>query len=274
MAWPTIRMGTVFGKGGPAKYEVVDDLGAGAFGRVYKVKTEATGAFYAFKTLRDSLQHRHDWLAHFENEAKKWVRLPVHANLVQAHEYLRFRDQRDRPFIKMEFVDGATLKHIMGEEGYLAPCQVVQYAIGVCEGLKKACDVQEPGKLLMHRDISPDNILISGAENVPKVTDFGLAKYETEQTLGTTAGKWPFMAPDVIKYGGWRGVPTGRLDRRADIYSLGATLYLALSGKHPIPLRGGEDEMAEAILHEPPGDLASCLPADSAGFPPVTCHAA
>jgi formylglycine-generating enzyme required for sulfatase activity len=266
--WPIIRIGSTLGdQRAPARWTVDEDLGRGAFGEVFKVRDMSTGAVYAFKLPRRHLQLDDDYLQQFKREAINWTRLLNHTNIVKAYHYFEFPDQRTRPCISMEYVEGASLSYLIErEEKYLAPCQVVAYGIGICRGLKSACDVERTGRILMHRDISPDNILVSKHDNTPKVTDFGLAKYEDDESEGAIKGKWRYMAPDVIASSGWGSGERGqRVDRRADIYSLGVTMYHALSGKFPLITHGSPQTVYNMILREPRILLRKQLPQGAVG---------
>jgi formylglycine-generating enzyme required for sulfatase activity len=267
MAWPPITIGTILGgSSSPARWKVVEDLGCGGFGQVFKVQDISTGTLYAFKLPRKQYQHDIRLLDHFKREAICWTHLNNHSNIVRAYQYYEFPDQGNRPCLSMEYIKGTSLKHIIGEEEYLTPCQVVEYGIGICEGLRSACDIEKRGSVLLHRDISPDNILVSAVDNTPKVTDFGLAKYEDEVSEGGIKGKWPFMAPEVVMSGGWGRREKQIVDRRADIYSLGVTLYLALTKRFPLRLRGTDREVCDLILHQPRIHLRDQLPEDRVGI--------
>ena len=277
MQWKPIEVGSIIGgPHDPVRYEVLERLGMGGFGQVFRVRDVKLDTVCALKTMHDRDQHRapHELqtlIEEFQREARTWISLPVHENLVQAAAFYVFRDQGDRPFLQMELVRGSALGQLLNrEEGYLSPVQGIGYAAAVCRGMKNACDVERPDQVIVHRDISPDNILVARFHNTPKVSDFGLARLEEEKTIGRIAGKWLYMAPEVLIRGGWLG-PSGtqRVDRRADIYSLGVTLYQALTGQFPIDVRRmGRN----AIISEPARDIREALPADSSDVPDALCR--
>jgi len=272
MAWHPIQSGSVIGSpSDPVRYEVLESLGQGAFGQVFKVKDVKLGTVCALKTVHERYQHAPRvkltrLLEHFEREAQIWISLPGHENLVRASAFYVFRSQGDRPFLQMEFVNGYSLGEIMHKQGgFLAAAEAVHCAVGVCQGMKNACDIEQPDQVIIHRDISPDNILLARFRNTPKVSDFGLARLEEEKTLGSIAGKQFYMAPEVLIRGGWLGrVGAAQIDRRADIYSFGVTLYQMLTGTIPIYVR---DAWQNAVLSEPPRDIRDTLPPESASVP-------
>lgn len=260
MAWPVIEVGTIIGGANdPIRYKVLQVLGRGGFGRVYKVSDlHMDDVISALKSPLEEYQEETERVALFEQEARIWSRLPTHQNLVKATNLLHYRDHGDRPFLAMEFVAGKSLKDILrAQKGYLAPVQVLDYAAGICEGMKNACDPLEPDRVVIHRDISPDNILVYSFRNTPKVTDFGLARMEDQRTLGMIAGKSNFIAPEVIVYGWNRNTGLDeRVDRRADIYSFGVMLYRLLTGLFPIDAQQGG---LNAIISAKPRPIAAAL---------------
>lgn len=269
MAWVPIREDMVIGvPSAPARYKVVRLLGRGGFSEVWQVQQVKTGATYAFKTLLDGRQYGPTYVKWFMEEAINWTRLCEHPNLVKAYDYFEFAELGNRPFISMAYVKGSSLLRVEEEEeGYFSPCQVIDYAVGVCSGMLNACSSDNKTRSIVHRDISEDNILVAGDANTPKVTDFGLARYEDALTFGPRAGKRRYMAPEAFKYGSERGTK-GRLDRRADIYSFGVMLYHMLSGARPFEDIETTEDLVNAIISEPPEDIASKMPADSRRTPP------
>lgn len=272
MTWRSIDRGALIGgPNDPVRYEVLENLGQGGFGQVYKVKDAILGTVCALKTVHERYQHAPPvklsrLLEYFEREARIWISLPGHENLVRASAFYIFRNQGDRPFLQMEFVNGYSLAAMMHNQGgYLAAGEAVRCAVGVCQGMKNACDVEKPDQVIIHRDISPDNILLARFRNTPKVTDFGLARLEEEKTLGSIAGKQFYMAPEVLIRGGWLGrVGAAQIDRRADIYSFGVTLYVMLTGTLPFD---GREGWQNATLSDPPRNIRKALPAESAAVP-------
>jgi formylglycine-generating enzyme required for sulfatase activity/serine/threonine protein kinase len=272
MAWPEIIPGStkLEGQGGYPSFSVLREIGAGGFGQVYEVRDASVNARYALKTVQEQHQANPRITELFQREAETWCRIPPHQNLVSAHHLFVFPLHESRPFLSIEFVDGVNLETVIGrQQGRLSAAQALEYAIGISEGMQHAID-PEAGQAVVHRDLSPDNILITRRGNVPKVTDFGLARPEDQITQGIVAGKWPYLAPEVLVYGRSPGSSAARVDRRADIYSFAAMLYRSLFGELPIDLRNRTREsMEDAILGEEPKDPQTFAPAVREGIPPL-----
>ncbi|MDX1944088.1 MAG: bifunctional serine/threonine-protein kinase/formylglycine-generating enzyme family protein [Pirellulaceae bacterium] len=268
MPWPILQVGTILGdKSSPTHYKIVAELGGGGFGQVYKVHHEKLDLHFAFKTPKPNLERERQHLDDFIQEARTWARLPVHENLVQAKDLFFFNGHGDRPFLSLEFVAGGSLQSILAaEKGRLAPAQVVSYASGVCQGMKRIMDQEVHGSVLIHRDISPDNVLVHPLNNTPKITDFGLARVEGNVSLNV-AGKWRFMAPEVVMCQGWSGVAPKKVDRRADIYSFGVMAYVLLTGQFPLDANVSMLEFQNAILNKPPHEIRSRLETDAKSTP-------
>jgi formylglycine-generating enzyme required for sulfatase activity len=268
MSWPIIKIGSILGdKHASQRFEVLDDLGGGAFGQVYRCKHARLGYEVALKTLKPQFEHDREMLEHFEKEGKLWCNLSAEENIVSAKGYHVFPDQNHRPFLEIDYIEGTSLLKLWQiEEGYLSPGQVVRFGLGVARGLRDVYDRRKRGDCLLHRDISPDNILIRVRpnDNISMVTDFGLARFGSEGSIGVAVGKWLFMAPEIVKKRGW----TDTVDHRADIYSFGVSIYHCLTGKFPLSLRcdNGVDDR-EAIVAEPRRDIRDVLPSDSAELP-------
>jgi len=203
----------------------------------------------------------------FKREAEIWIGLEEHPNLVPAYAYYEFPDQNNRPFLSMKYVQGRSLQAILAREGgYLAPLQALDYAVGVCEGMANVRHKAKPDLALIHRDISPDNVLIEANGNRAEVTDFGISKYEGEKTGGHIVGKLAYMAPEYARMAGLGTVRIEDIDRRVDIYSFGVMLYQLLSGAFPIVSSGDRFSWMNE-KRSPPRPLRERLPPDAAGIP-------
>jgi serine/threonine protein kinase len=201
-------------------YQVVGELAQGVFATVYKAHDPATGEPVAIKHASDKVTRDEVLLKRFEQEYRATSNLN-HPNIVQS---LDFGWTDERPYIVMEFVDGEDLWSKIDREGRLPEAEAVQYVIQVARGLHLA---HQRG--IIHRDIKPDNILLT-ADGQAKLADLGLSK-DLEADLGLTRparglGTPCFMAPEQFTDAKHAGV-------RCDIYSLGATLYMALTGEAP-----------------------------------------
>lgn len=209
------------------RYEVLEPLGAGGMATVYRARDKRTGAVRAIKVLDQALAHRSEVLKRFEMEAATMDRLS-HPNIVPLHDVCFEGEHR---FIVMDFIDGESLVTRMERER-IRPEDAVKLMIPVLDAIQTAHD-----NGVVHRDIKPHNILISRAGHV-FISDFGIARCidETDMSLtrtGMIMGTWAYMAPEQ------RADAKG-VDLLADIYSLGATLFAAVTSKTPKDLFAAE----------------------------------
>ncbi len=204
------------------RYEVVAHLGAGAMGTVLRVvDTELRRKDLALKMLNPHLVHNPRSLTRFRNEVIL-ARDLVHENIVRLFEF--GNTARGQSFITMEYVEGANLRSILEQERErLTFDEVVRILLGICEGVAHA-----HSKGILHRDLKPDNVLLSSKGEI-KVADFGIARrLESEQDLtktGESVGTIYYMPPEQI-----RGEAP---DTRSDLYSIGVIGYELITGKRP-----------------------------------------
>jgi len=217
---PGQRVGTVFA----GKYRILRVLGAGGMGIVFEVEHLALGRRSALKLL---LGRRLGELAmeRFKREAQRLASLKSPA-IVQVFD--AGQDEDGAPFLEMELLDGASLEEVL-RSGPLDPARAVEIVRGALLGLDVAHSAG-----LVHRDIKPDNVFVLGdtqRSTEVKLLDFGIAKAtEGEEGLtrdGVVLGTVMFMAPEQAR--GAAGA-----DARSDVYSMGATLYRALTGEYPV----------------------------------------
>ena len=215
-----VRAGTMVA----GKYKVVEELGHGGMGVVYKAEDVKLRRFVALKFLPPHLVDSPELKERFLVEAQAAAALN-HPNICIIHEV---GEDEGRPYIAMEFVDGETLKDKL-RQGPLKAEAALKMAGQVAAGLGEAHH-----KGIIHRDVKSANIMVT-AKGQAKVMDFGLAKLrggssltKTQTTIGTVA----YMSPEQA-----RG---GDLDQRTDIWSLGVVLYEMLAGK--LPFRGDHDQ--------------------------------
>jgi serine/threonine protein kinase len=205
-------------------YQIVAKLHDGAMGTVFKGHDPTTGAFVAIKLAGTALARDPVLLKRFEQEYRCINNLS-HPNIVRA---LEFGWAGTRPYIVMELVDGEDLWKRIERLGRLDEAQAIDYILQVARGLHEA---HKNG--IIHRDIKPDNILLT-VDGQAKLADLGLSK-DLEEDLELTRpdrglGTPNFIAPEQFGDAKHAGV-------RCDIYSLGATLYMALTGR--LPFDGG-----------------------------------
>ncbi|HWO58191.1 MAG TPA: protein kinase [bacterium] len=199
------------------QYKILERLGAGGMGIVYKAEDTRLGRIVALKFLPpyalDSAEDRTRFLI----EAQSAAALD-HPNICTIHE---IGDSGDHPFIVMAYVDGPSLKERL-KDGPMDPAEAVSIAGQVASGLVKAHE-----KGIIHRDIKPANILLS-KDGLCKICDFGLAKSSISKKVtrtGSTIGTAAYMSPEQAR--------SEVVDQRTDIWSLGVILYEMLAGKPP-----------------------------------------
>ncbi len=228
-------------------YKILEKLGEGGMGIVYKAEDTRLGRPVALKFLSSAFISSPDAKTRLLTEARAASALN-HPNICTIHEIGEVEEQ---PFIVMEFVEGKPLSRLIAEE-HLELSKVLEYAIGIAGGLEAA---HRHG--IIHRDIKPDNLLVTRDGRV-KIMDFGLAKIRDSARItqtGTALGTAAYMSPEQA-----RGEP---VDARSDIFSLGVVLYEMLAGRHPFS-GVHPAAMVYSILHENPQPLnrwASGVPA-------------
>ncbi len=220
-------------------YKIIEKLGEGGMGVVYKAEDTKLDRIVALKFLPSELIQDPDAKERFIHEAKAASALN-HPNICSIHTIEEYDGQQ---FIDMELVDGKTLSGLLKEKE-LSLKDMLNIAIQICEGLNSAHK-----KGVVHRDIKPDNIMLT-VDGIVKIMDFGLAKLKgtskltkTHSTLGTLA----YMSPEQA-----RGE---EVDHRSDIFSFGVVLYEMITGRRPFR---GEHEaaMMYSLMNENPEPLA------------------
>jgi len=229
------------------EFEIIEHLGKGGMGAVYKARQTSLNRLVALKTLQASLAGNADYIARFRREARAAAVLN-HPNLVRVHSA---GESEGLYWFAMEYVQGESAKVRLKREGRLDPLEAMAIAIHVATAL----DYGWRKAALIHRDIKPDNIFLS-AEGEVKLGDLGLAKsVGQEQGLtetGSAMGTPHYMSPEQAR-------SMKHVDLRSDIYSLGCTLYHLLSGQPPYV---GTRSVAVMLKHlsEPVPDLRSVWP--------------
>src|SRR5262249_22389558 len=205
------------------KYRLLERLGAGGMGAVYLCEHVLMGRRVALKVLPIAQAQDPASLARFYREAKAVARLD-HPNIIRAHDIDK---DASLHFLVLEFVDGVNLHDFVKTNGVLSPLRVAHYIRQAALGLQHA---HEAG--LVHRDIKPGNLLLDRQGTV-KLLDLGLARFfdddgtafAKEFEHGFVIGTADYLAPEQVV--------DSRVDIRADIYSLGGSLYYLLVGKSP-----------------------------------------
>jgi serine/threonine protein kinase len=230
------------------QYDVLSKVGEGGAGAVYKARHRDTGDVVALKVLPPHMAANPVVLRRFAKEFRA-TRLLDHPNIVRALDF----GAAGTPYLVMEFVEGISLGERLQNEGPLPEAEAVRLIAQVAEGLAQA---HRQG--LIHRDVKPDNILVT-PDGQAKLIDLGLVKDDDTDTNLTRTGRGlgtpHFMAPEQF-----RGAKN--VDQRGDIYSLGATLYQLVTGRLPFDAVGGPVEaLSKKILNDltPPRLLVPTL---------------
>jgi len=221
-------------------YIILDFLGKGTMGKVYKASHRMMGRVVALKVLEPRAITSTRSLARFQREMQLVGRLD-HPNVVRAFDADKVGECH---FIAMEYADGYTLEDLLKAKGALPAADVVYYASQAAEGLAHA-----HAKGVVHRDIKPSNLLLTPGKKL-KVLDFGLGtlvQQEEQESALTTAGM-AVGTPDYISPEQARMV---KLDGRSDLYSLGCTMYHLLSGKLPFKGESSMDCIVGRITGKP-----------------------
>jgi predicted Ser/Thr protein kinase len=203
--------------------EILECLGRGGMGAVYKARQPRLERFVALKILAPEKQSDPQFAERFEREARVLARLS-HPNIVSVFD---FGEVQGRYYLLMEYVDGLTLRQVM-QGGKISPAQALDLVPKICEALQYA-----HGQGIVHRDIKPENILLDKQGHL-KIADFGIAKIAGVEAKGLSLtgardvmGTPVYMAPEQVE-------KPQTVDHRADIYSLGVVFYEMLTGELPL----------------------------------------
>ena len=236
-----IKIGMMLGD----RYEILEKVGTGGMSDVYKAKDQKLNRFVAVKVLKQEFSENTNFVSKFRVEAQAAASL-MHPNIVNVYDV---GEDAGVHYIVMELVEGITLKKYIEKKARLSVKEAVSIAIQACMGLEAAHNNH-----IIHRDIKPQNIIIS-KEGKVKVTDFGIAKAATSNTITSNVmGSVHYTSPEQAR-GGYS-------DERSDIYSMGITLFEMLTGRVPF---NGDTTVAIAIkqIQEPmpsPRDFVPEIP--------------
>lgn len=220
-----IKIGMMIGD----RYEILEKIGTGGMSDVYKAKCHKLNRFVAVKVLKQEFCENANFVSKFRIEAQAAAGL-MHPNIVNVYDV---GEENGIHYIVMELVEGITLKKYIEKKARLSYREAVSIAIQVSMGIEAAHNNH-----IIHRDIKPQNIIISKDGKV-KVTDFGIAKAATSNTITSNVmGSVHYTSPEQAR-GGYS-------DEKSDIYSLGITMFEMLTGRVPF---NGETTVAIAIKH-------------------------
>ena len=220
-----IKIGMMIGD----RYEILEKIGTGGMSDVYKAKCHKLNRFVAIKVLKQEFSENANFVSKFRTEAQAAAGL-MHPNIVNVYDV---GEENGIYYFVMEMVEGITLKKYIEKKARLSVKEAISIAIQVSMGIEAAHNNH-----IIHRDIKPQNIMIS-KEGKVKVTDFGIAKAATSNTITSNVmGSVHYTSPEQAR-GGYS-------DEKSDIYSLGITMFEMLTGRVPF---NGETTVAIAIKH-------------------------
>ncbi len=231
------------------EYQILEKIGTGGMGSVYKASQPAMNRMVAIKILHPKLANRKDLASRFRREARAMSQLS-HPNTVKVFNFGELEEDGSL-YIVMEMLEGRNLNQTVRKDGPIPPERAIPILIQVCGALQEAHDLG-----IVHRDLKPENIFLArqgGINDYPKVLDFGLAKVTERQMNpgsiiltqeGMVFGTPEFMSPEQAQ---------GKtLDARSDIYSLAVILYEVLTGKLPFsaksPMEYIQKHVTEPII--------------------------
>jgi serine/threonine protein kinase len=229
-------------------YELLSKIAEGGMGTVYRGRNRQTGQIVAIKIVPSQMGSNQVLMKRFEQEFLAASRLD-HPNIVRALDYC---GTGPTPFLVMEFVDGESLGQKIERDGRMNEVEAIRLIAQVCQGLHRAHKMG-----MIHRDIKPDNILVT-PDGQAKLTDLGLVKeVESELNLTRTGrglGTPHFMAPEQFRN-------AKNADIKCDIYSLGATLYMMVTGELPFKSLGPLDAWMKKVNNDiaPPKKLVPTI---------------
>jgi len=200
------------------RYQIIEELGQGGMGRVYKVLDTRINEKIALKLIKPEIASDKKTIERFSNELK-YARKIAHRNVCKMYD---LGEDKDSHFITMEYVSGGDLKSFSKRSGQLTIGKAIAITKQICEGLSEAHKLD-----LVHRDLKPNNIMIDKDGNV-RIMDFGIARSLKTKSMtgqGVMIGTPEYMSPEQVE--------GKEVDQRSDIYSLGIILYEMVTGELP-----------------------------------------
>lgn len=238
---------------------IVTEKHRGGMSVVYIVLDEFSQRRFAVKTLREELLADRNAISRFAAEARTWMHLGHHENIVEA---IIYREIEGQPFLFLEYVEGTNLQALIDQEGRLFPPQVLRFMEQAAAAMAYVhqAKVGPSGTGVIHRDLKPANLMLT-RQAILKITDFGLAKAQgmpgEHSDVGVGLGTYLYMPPEQL-------LDASAADWTSDIYSFGACFYAALTGRPPIQ---GKDvsQLVRQIIHQMPArpsQIAPGIPAE------------
>ncbi len=214
------------------RYEIIEELGKGGMGRVYKVFDQKIKEVIALKLIHPEISVSDQAIDRFRNELR-YARKIGHRHVGRMFD---LGEENGQFYITMEYVEGENLKSFIRRSGHLTPRKAISLAKQVCEGLSEAHRLG-----VVHRDLKPQNIMIDH-EGSARIMDFGIARFTSAEGItgsGVMIGTPEYMSPEQVE--------TGSVDKRADVYALGVVLYEMVTGHVPF---AGDTPLAVLIKHK------------------------
>ncbi|MBS1240932.1 MAG: protein kinase [Gemmatimonadetes bacterium] len=231
---PALPEGQVFA----GRYQILEEIGSGGMGMVYRAFDRVLGEQVAIKTLRPELVRDPVAIERFKSE----IRLARHISdrhVVRTHD---FGDHEGMFYLTMEYVEGITVRHLLDQRGRLGMASTIAIATQLAQSLAVA-----HGEGVIHRDIKPQNLLLD-ANGVLKVMDFGVARLADRSTgltqAGMLVGTPAYMAPEQIL--------SDSFDARADLYAAGVVMFECLTGRLPFEANSQVALIAKLMMETPP----------------------
>jgi len=227
-----LTTGSIFAE----RYQIIEELGKGGMGRVYKALDKETNEKVAVKLIKPEIASDKKTIERFRNELTM-ARKIRHKNVCHMYD---LNKQKENYYITMEYVSGGDLKRFIRRSGQLNVGKAISLAKQICQGLEEAHSLG-----IVHRDLKPNNIMIDDSGNV-RIMDFGIARTLKAKSItgaGVMIGTPEYMSPEQVE---------GKdVDQRSDIYSLGVILFEMLTGRLPFE---GDTPFSIGVKHksEPP----------------------
>ena len=215
-----------------SRYEVIEELGKGGMGNVYRVFDKKLDEEVALKIIKPEIAYNGNSIDRFSNELK-FARKVAHRNVCKMYD---LGEKEGTHYITMEYVPGESLTSMIGMMGQLSAAQVIFIAKQMCEGLAEAHRLG-----VVHRDLKPSNIIVDREGNA-RILDFGLARSLKAKSItgpGVMIGTPTYMSPEQVD--------AKQVDKRSDIYSLGVILYEMIAGRVPFD---GDTALSIALKHK------------------------
>jgi len=231
------------------RYEIIEELGKGGMGKVYRVEDKKIKEEVALKLIKPEIASEKKTIERFSNELKM-ARKIAHRNVCRMYD---LGEEKGTHYITMEYVRGEDLKRLIKKVGQFSAGKMIFMARQICEGLAEAHRLG-----VVHRDLKPQNIMIDEDGNA-RIMDFGIARTVKGKGItgaGVMVGTPEYMSPEQAE--------VKEVDQRSDIYSLGVILYEMVTGRVPFE---GETALGIAMKHRSemppnPSELNSQVPSD------------